>query len=150
MVINLVIAVCLPIIPVMIYIYGEREGLALTTAIYIPLSLVLLVTAYNFSSAGISITNDHIEVSFGIFKHRYGWDEITGYHKEASGMFKNGGYGIRTVRRDGRWRRVYNVPGGNVIVLTLRSGRIKEFAFSTNDPDEIIRVLDRTHGNRKS
>ena len=142
-VIYLIIAVCLPIIPFMIYLSGEHDGLAITTAIYIPLSLVLLATAYNFSSIGITITDQNIEISFGIFKHKYAWDDISEYHKEESGMFKNGGYGIRTVRKEGRWRRVYNVAGGSIIVLVLRSGNVKEFAFSTNDPDEIIRVLEK-------
>jgi len=74
-------------------------------------------------------------------KKTISWGNIEGcYLDEASGL-GYGGWGIRLARIKGRWRSVYNVIGYPVIVLELSTGKFREFAFSTNNPQEVLRIV---------
>jgi len=101
------------------------------------------ITAFvtNFNKLSIKMTAQSITVGFGIMKKSISWDNIEGcYLDEAPGL-SYGGWGIRLARIKGRWRSVYNVIGHPVIVLELSTGKFREFAFSTNNPQEVLEIV---------
>ena len=101
------------------------------------------ITAFvtNFSKLSIKMTTQSVIVGFGIMKKTISWDNIEGcYLDEAPGL-SYGGWGIRLARIKGKWRSVYNVIGCPVIVLELRTGKFREFDFSTKNPQEVLEIV---------
>ena len=98
----------------------------------------------NFSRLVIKATPSSLTVAYGVFKRIIPWEDIAGcYEDESPALFSYGGYGIRMGRVNGKSRLVYNVLGGDRVVLVLKKGRFQEFVFSTNDPDAVMDVVKR-------
>ena len=96
----------------------------------------------NFSKLVIKATSRSITVAYGLFKHVIPWEDIADCYKdESSALGSYGGYGIRIGRVNGRTRLVYNVLGGERVVLVLNKGKFNEFVFSTNNPEAVMGVI---------
>ncbi|MEA1958623.1 MAG: hypothetical protein U9N44_02980 [Chloroflexota bacterium] len=96
---------------------------------------------FNFDKLKILVTFSSITVGYGRFKRVMSWEDISDCYADESSVFSYGGYGIRTGRVNGKSRLVYNVLGGERVVLALKKGRFNEFVFSTNDPDAVMNVI---------
>jgi hypothetical protein len=97
----------------------------------------------NFSKLVIKATSRSFTVSYGMFKRVIPWEDIAGCYADESTAYSYGGYGIRIGRVNGKARLVYNVLGGERVVLGLKKGRFNEFVFSTNNPDAVMDVIKR-------
>ena len=96
----------------------------------------------NFSKLVLKATAKSLTVSYGLFKRVIPWDDVADcYPDESSSLGMYGGYGIRIGRVNGKLRLVYNVLGGERVVLVLKKGRFNEFVFSTNKPDSVMDVI---------
>ena len=96
----------------------------------------------NFSRLVIKATTKSLTVAYGLFKRIIPWEDVAScYEDEASALGSYGGYGIRIGRVNGKTRLVYNVLGGERVVLVLKQGRFNEFVFSTNNPDAVMDVI---------
>jgi hypothetical protein len=95
----------------------------------------------NFSKLVIKATSRSITVAYGLFKRVIPWEDIADCYPDESAAYSYGGYGIRIGRVNGKLRLVYNVLGGERVVLVLKKGRFNEFVFSTNDPDAVMDVI---------
>jgi hypothetical protein len=104
--------------------------------------VVMTFVVVNFSKLVIKATSKSLTVAYGVFKRVIPWEDIADcYPDEASALGSYGGYGIRMGRVNGKARLVYNVLGGERVVLVLNKGRFNEFVFSTNDPDAVMGVI---------
>lgn len=96
---------------------------------------------YQFKTLKILLTDQVLEVSFGIFKRSILRTEIAKvYPDQLNPFFAYGGWGIRTGRHLGQRRLVYNLPGKKNIVIALKDKK-HEFVFSVNSPEHFILVL---------
>ena len=96
----------------------------------------------NFGKLVIKATSRSITVKYGIFKREIPWKNVVDFYlDEAGSLYAYGGYGIRIGRVNGKSRLVYNVLGGERVVLVLKKGRFNEFVFSTNNPDAVMAVV---------
>ena len=98
----------------------------------------------NLSKLVIKATAGSLTVAYGLFKRVIPWENIVDcYLDEASAFRAYGGYGIRIGGVNGKIRLVYNVLGGERVVLVMKRGWFGEFVFSTNNPDEVMGVIKR-------
>ena len=96
----------------------------------------------NFGKLTISATSQSITVRYGMFKKVTRWEDIGDcYMDEASPLGSYGGWGIRIGMVNGKWRLVYNVLGGQCVVLGLKNGRFNEFVFSTRNLEAVMDVI---------
>ena len=96
----------------------------------------------NFSKLVIKATSKSLTVAYGMFKRVIPWEDIADCYPDEVSVFGHyGGYGIRIGRVNGKTRLVYNVLGGERVVLGLKKGRFNEFVFSTNNPDAVMDVI---------
>jgi hypothetical protein len=95
----------------------------------------------NFSKLTISANSQSITVRYGMFKKVTRWEDIDGFYMDEAQAFSYGGWGIRIGMVNGKRRLVYNVLGGQCVVLGLKKGRFAEFVFSTRNPDAVMDVV---------
>lgn len=97
----------------------------------------------NFRALFIGMTPQEITVAYGCIRRTVPWGDIEGCFWDESPTFSYGGWGIRITRVSGRWRLVYNLIGSPVVILRLRSGRFREFGFSTRNPEQVLELVRR-------
>ena len=121
------------------------------TLIYLLMAIVMAATAFlmhNFKMLRVRITDTLLELSFGMFHRRIKWSDITCISNDRLTWLRYGGWGIRLTRANGTWRWVYNVIGPERVVVHLKSGRIRDVAFSTNQPGRVIALIQAKSGCR--
>lgn len=96
---------------------------------------ILGVCAWLFSSLTIEITDHELRWHFGpgLIRKRVQLEEITAAEPVKTGL--RDGWGIHWTRYG--W--LYNVSGGDAVVVTLRSG--KRFALGTDEPQALTARL---------
>ena len=99
------------------------------------------VLVSNFRSLTISIDKSSVTVSYGIICYTVALDNIESASIDTNLGIVYGGWGIRMARIKGESALIYNVISQPRVVLKLRSGRFKQFAFSTKHPNEIINLV---------
>jgi len=93
---------------------------------------------WNFRGLKITLTNNQLEVAYGIFNHkRINLNNITSCDITKAHFRTYGGVGIR-FGLDGSW--AYNTDFGEVVKLTFQSGR--PFVFSTRNPQKIYNLIN--------
>lgn len=95
----------------------------------------------NMRALRIRIDERGFRAAYGIFRQEYGWDVIQSVTIDTVSFLRYGGFGIRYTRAEGHWRRGYTVMGAPRVVLTLKRGAFRQFAFSTHRPEEVARVI---------
>jgi len=97
----------------------------------------------NFSKLVVQATSKSLTVRYGVFRRVIPWEDVADCYVDESPTIAYGGYGIRIGRVNGKVRLVYNVLGGDRVVLALKKGRFNEFVFSTNNPDAVMDVIKK-------
>ncbi|MCX8173851.1 MAG: hypothetical protein N3F63_04495 [Thermoplasmata archaeon] len=108
---------------------------------FLILTLILVALTVNFSHLKIMLTPASITVCFGLFKHRVFWKDVENCYMDREQTFIYGGWGLRIVKVEGKWRLAYNVIEGARVVLSLRRGKFREFVFSTRKPEEVMFIV---------
>jgi hypothetical protein len=138
-----------------IFIFVFFTGLLLYQSLIIPndvnpliniiLAIVVLsiIFSANFIILHTKITQDHLSVSCGIFKHITPWADINSCHLDNTTEFN--GYGIRYGRINGERVQGY-VMGNPKIVISLNKGKYRNFVFTTKNPEELIALIRKQIG----
>ncbi|MFC1866033.1 hypothetical protein ACFLYB_04910 [Chloroflexota bacterium] len=111
---------------------------------YLILSLVFIATTwlvYNFRTLAISIDQISVTVSYGRISYAIALDNIEAATIDTNPDILYGGWGIRMASIKGESALIYNVIFRPRVILKLKNGRFKQFAFSTRQPDEVIRLV---------
>ncbi|MEM3396620.1 MAG: hypothetical protein QW620_06400 [Thermoplasmata archaeon] len=106
--------------------------------LFLFLTLLLIGLTLNFRKLEIRMTPKFIYVGFGIFRHQIPWKYVENCSIDEPSFLKYGGLGLRIRHVGGKWRIIYNAIWSPLVVLSLNDGRIKEFGFSTNKPEEVL------------
>jgi len=92
----------------------------------------------NFRGLQIILTNNQIEVKYGIFNHKtIPLKKIMRCETTKATFKKYGGVGVR-YGLDGSW--AYNTDFGEAVKLTYQNG--KPFVFSTKNPQKICNLIN--------
>ncbi len=103
--------------------------------------LLFAIVMTNFRELRIEIEESGIKVGYGWIAYRIKWEEIEDIRLDETSNLRYGGYGIRIAKVNDRLRLVYNTIGTPRVVVKKRSGRFKDFVFSTRDPHKIIKIV---------
>jgi len=99
--------------------------------------------AANFTRLTISMTPDAITVAYGRFKYIIPWYKIAGCYLDKNPGIAYGGWGIRISKAKGKSVLVYSVIGSPRVILELKEGRFRQFAFSTKHPEEVMAIVQQ-------
>ena len=103
------------------------------------IGLFIFLIYWNFRRLKITLTNNKLEVRYGIFNHkRIPLNIITSCDITKARFRTYGGVGIR-FGVDGSW--AYNTDFGEAVKLTFQSGR--QFVFSTRNPQGICNLINK-------
>jgi hypothetical protein len=106
--------------------------------------LMLLVgyVVRNFATLTISATPRGLTAGYGRFRQHVDWADVAKAELfKRSAFLTFAGYGIRLGRLNSKTMLAYNTMGASLILLELRQGRYKYFAFSTKRPDEVMALI---------
>ena len=101
------------------------------------------VLTTNFTRLTISMTPDAITVTYGRFKYTIPWYKIAGCYLDKNPGIAYGGWGIRISKAKGKSVLVYSVIGSPRVILELKEGRFRQFAFSTKHPEEVMAIVQQ-------
>ena len=121
-------------------------ALSISNLYFLVMGLIFIgvtVLVSNFRTLTISIDKSSITASYGRISHRVALDNIESAFVDTNPGIVYGGWGIRMARIKGRSALIYNVISKPRVVLTLKTGRFAQFAFSTRRPDEVISLIQR-------
>jgi hypothetical protein len=100
-------------------------------------SLFIFLMYWNYRGLQINLTNNQLEVKYGIFNHkRIPLDLITSCDMTKIRFWTYGGVGIR-LGLDGS--SAYNTDFGEAVKITFKSGR--PFVFSSRNPQKICNLI---------
>ena len=111
------------------------------------ISVVLLVLfatlTVNFRRLSVHITDESVTIGYGVFRSEVPWRHIEGCSVDETSTLRYGGWGIRVTRVGGSWRLVYNTMDDPRVVMAVSTGRFREIAFSTRDPETVVEIIER-------
>ncbi len=87
-----------------------------------------------------------ITVGFGRIRRTIPWANIEGCFVDDSSLLASAGWGIRLAPVKGQWRLAFNAGGKSAVVLRLKSGRPREFMFSTANAQHLVDIISRNMG----
>ncbi len=110
---------------------------------WLGMSLFMLAITINFLKLKIKINSEGLKVGYGIVRKNISWERVEDCHIDETSALRYGGWGDRFTRVNGKWRSVYNVIGTPRVVVSLKKGLVREFAFSTRNPEETMEAIER-------
>ncbi len=147
---NLVIlgAVSLALLSVLIYQFligpvGDRPA---PNWFLLVMFLFFLMLTINFARLSIRITPRFITVGYRVIRYSVSWENVADCYLDEASAIRYGGWGIRLGRVRGKWRLVYNVLGSPRVVVYLKRGKIREFVFSTKNPEQTMKTIKQQIG----
>ena len=109
---------------------------------YLVIFFLFLGITITFVRLTITITSSSVTIGYGILKYTVPWENIERcYHVDKSFASVYGGSGIYPIEVKGKSRLVYGVYGRPQVVLSLKKGRYKEIAFSTENPEAVVKIV---------
>jgi hypothetical protein len=114
--------------------------------------LVMTVVAFfvaQFRHLDIILTYQGVIIRFGRIQKTIHWIDIQSYRSVTEGRFlTSGGFHVGLGR--GGWYAEYTVLSQPRVVLKLNTGTIRNVAFSTAKPQEIVRIIKKQTGKDES
>ena len=112
---------------------------------YVFMVLALLVqgfVALNFLVLTVAVTADFVEFSYGVFRRRLAWPQVTGYSVQRYDWKRYGGWGLRFGLHG---RRAWSVPGvpEGVSFKVEHNGKRREYFVSSRRPEEFAGTVAR-------
>lgn len=109
----------------------------------------ITILVLQFHQLNIILTYQGIIIKFGRIKKSIPWIDIESYQVITAGNLLNSGGWKFGLGRKG-WYAMYTVIGKPRISLKLNTGTIKELLFSTANPQEVVRIIQKQTGKEES
>jgi hypothetical protein len=102
-----------------------------------------LFYALNYRTLLIRLTQDQLVLKFGLFTWKIPLDNIEAYTLDDLTLGRIGGAGIHFSPIRGRYRAMFNFLEYPRVVLALKEkrGLVRDIAFSTRRPQEMMRLI---------
>jgi hypothetical protein len=112
------------------------------TWLFFLLCAVFFCLGLNFRTLLVRITETQILVSYGLVRRVIMVQDISGCYTSKAHSIRYGGWGVRVFKSKKGFKLVYSVGPTPLVVLTLRSGRIQEFLFSTIYQQRVVETVN--------
>jgi len=115
-------------------------GLDILTAVFFGLFSFFLFYSLNYRTLIIRLTPETLELRFGLFTWTIATDNIENCSLDDTSMWRIGGAGIHFSPIHGRYRAMFNFLEYPRVVIALKKkrGLVRDIAFSTHRPDEVL------------
>jgi hypothetical protein len=116
------------------------DGLTITFLVFF---VFFLFYAINYKTLKILITSDILQLTFGIFTWKVALADIQTCYIDENSILRYGGAGIHFMYIKGKYRAFFNFLEYSRVVITLRKkkGPVREIAFSTKKPEQVMELL---------
>lgn len=116
------------------------DGLTITFFVFF---VFFLFYSINFKTLNISITHEFLHLTFGIFSWNVAIVDIETSYIDENSILRYGGAGIHFMWIKGKYRAFFNFLEYPRVVVTFKrkKGPVREIAFSTNKPEQVIKLL---------
>ncbi len=133
-------------------LFGWRAattGSGLLTLTFLTLSGFFVFYALNYRTLRIGLTREALTLKFGIFTWTIPLENIERCFLDETSMWRIGGAGIHFSPIGGRYRAMLNFLEHPRVVVALKrpQGPVRDVAFSTRQPAEVIRLIDAEIGD---
>lgn len=126
---------------------GLDFGLDGWAVLFICLGGLFLFYSINYRTLVIGINDHALSLQFGVFTWRISLSNIKAVFPDTTSLWRICGAGIHFTPLDGRYRAMFNFLEYPrlVIALKVKQGLVGDIAFSTRQPEELMRrIRDRT------
>lgn len=118
-------------------------SLDILAAIFLVLFVFFLFYTLNYRTLIIQLTPEVLKLRFGLFTWTIAADNIERCFLDNTSLQRIGGAGIHFTSIHGRYRAMFNFLEYPRVVVMLREkkGPVRDVAFSTQRPDEVLRFI---------
>ena len=118
-------------------------GLDILATVFLVFFLFFLFYALNYRTLIIRLTPEVLKLRFGIFTWTIATDNVESCFLDEVSLRRIGGAGIHFSSFQGRYRALFNFLEYPRIVIMLKNkkGPVRDVAFSTQRPDEVLRFI---------
>ena len=129
---------------------ASRSGLGYLAAVFLLLFCFFLFYAVNYRTLIIFITPKALDLRFGVFSWRVPWDAVAHWYLDDTSIWRVGGAGIHFTMIRRRYRVFFNFLEHPRVVLELTKSRgpVRDVAFSTRRPAELLDAVAARAGRR--
>ena len=125
--------------------YGRirGRGFGRWATVFLSVFVMFLFYTLNYRTLEIRVDADSLRLRFGLFKWVVALDNIESCYPDGTSLQRIGGAGIHFTSLGGRYRAMFNFLEYPRLVVALkeRQGPVREIAFSTKHPDELMRLV---------
>jgi hypothetical protein len=121
----------------------KMAGLDTLTVILCILCAFFLFYSLNYRTLRIRLTTEHLELKFGLFTWVVALENVEHCFLDDTSLWRIGGAGIHFSPIHGRYRAMFNFLEYPRVVIALkrRMGLVRDIAFSTRYPNEVIEKI---------
>jgi len=121
----------------------NSRGLDRWGVLLLAVAAYLLFCALNYRTLLIQVTERELSLSFGVVSWTIPLGNIAACSPDDTSLWRIGGSGLHFTLLGGRYRAMFNFLEHPrlVIALKARKGLVRDIAFSTTRPDELLRLI---------
>lgn len=134
----------------LLFLWRAKDTIFATWSIvFFCLFTFFLFYSLNYRTLIIRLNEDHLELKFGIFTWIIPLHNIESCFPDSTSLWRIGGAGIHFTSLGGRYRAMFNFLEYPriVIALKVKKGLVRDIAFSTRQPDEVTRLIQKIESN---
>lgn len=120
------------------------SGYGVVTALLSILSTLFVFCVLSYRVLVIRMSEGGLRLKFGLFGWTIPWHTVARAYPDDTALWRIGGAGIHFLIIKGRYRAMFNFLEHPRIVVQLkkRRGLVGEVSFSTQKPNEILRIIE--------
>jgi hypothetical protein len=124
------------------------SGYGTVAALLLFLSTLFVFYALNYRVLVVRMSKEGLRLKFGLFGWTVPWQTVARAYPDDTALWRIGGAGIHFSIIKGKCRAMLNFLEHPRIVVELKKkrGLVREVAFSTQKPDEILRIIEQSVG----
>jgi hypothetical protein len=127
-------------------------GLGSLGVVFFILFIFFLFYSLNYRTLVVRLTPAAVELRFGLFTWRIAMDNIEKCFLDDTSLWRIGGAGIHFSWFHGRYRAMSNFIEHPRVVIALKKkrGPVRDVAFSTRRPNEVLRFIQEAMSTRST
>jgi hypothetical protein len=125
-------------------------GFGIFTVAFLFFSVFFSFYALNYRVLVIHVSTDGLHLKFGIFGWTIPWHTVEDAYADETSLWRIGGAGMHFSIINRRYRAMLNFLEYPrvVVALKIKRGPVRDVAFSTERPDEIMRIIQASVARR--
>ena len=128
------------------------SGFGAVAAAFLILTIYFFFCILNYRVLVIRISEEGLQLIFGLFRWAVPWRTVAAARIDETSLWRIGGAGIHFSFIGGRYRAMFNFLEHQRVVIEFnkKRGLVRDIAFSTTRPDEILRIIETSIAARNT